>query len=214
MSDRLRLWIVEDDARFRDTLALYVAHTDGLALAGASESVEEAEAALARHTAPVEAVVLDLRLPGASGLDGLLRLRPLVPDAAFVILTLHDDPDQIFTALERGASGYVLKSAPLSTLVATVRSACAGGMLLSPPVARRVQAHFQAARAALPELHLAPREREVLSAMAEGLVQKEIAARLGVSPSTVDTYVQRLYDRLHVRTATGAVARGIRERLI
>lgn len=214
MPSPLRLWIVEDDPAFRDALALYVTYTDGLALAGASESVEEAEAALASAPAAPDAVVMDIRLPGLSGLDGLVRLRPRFSETAFVMLTLHDDADLIFAALERGASGYVLKSAPLSTLVEAVKSACAGGMLLPPAVARRVQAHFQASRKAPPEVHLAPREREVLAAMADGLVQKEIAARLGVSPSTVDTYVQRLYDRLHVRTATGAVAKAIRERLI
>ena len=209
----LRLHLIEDDAPYADAVAQYIGYTEGMEVAGVSGSVEEAEAAFAGAAAPPDAVVIDIRLPGVSGLDGIERLRPLVPGAAFVVLTLHEEPEVIVAALERGASGYVVKRSPMSTLVETVRSACAGGMLLPPLVARRVQAHFQAARPST-DVRLAPRERDVLTAMADGLTQKEIAARLGISPATVDTYVQRIYDRLHVRTATGAVARAIRQRLI
>ncbi len=213
-----RVWLLEDDRAYRAALSLYLSHTDGFEVAGESGSAEEAEAAfqsLARDGGALapDLVLVDVRLPGRSGAEALPRLRACLPEAAFVVLTLDDDPDALFTALQNGAHGYLVKHDPMNRVVDALRNAAAGGMAFAPDVARRVQAHFQSARPSA-DVHLAPRERDVLTAMADGLTQKEIAARLGISPATVDTYVQRLYDRLHVRTATGAVARAIRQRLI
>lgn len=211
-----RVWLIEDDDGFRASLALYLSHTDGFEVVGESASAEEAEASFAALSgadiAP-DLVVVDVRLPGRSGVAAIPRLRGLVPDAVFVVLTLDDDPSALFAALQNGAHGYLVKHEPMNRLVDALRSAASGGMAFEPGVARRVQAHFQQQRPS-DEVRLTARERDVLAALAEGLVQKEIADRLGIMPATVSTYVQRLYDRLHVHTATGAVAKAIRERLI
>ena len=205
------VWIVEDDAGYRDALVAALAP----AVQQAFETIEDALAWAA--AVPADAVpdvaLLDINLPGMTGIEGLAGLKAHLPATRFVMLTIRDDAETVYAALGAGASGYVLKSAGADEIAAAVAVARTGGMLMPAPVARLVLAQF-APDAPAPDYGLSPRERDVLAEMTGGFSQKEIAARLFISVSTVNSHVQSLYDKLHVRTASAAVAKAVRERLV
>ena len=144
----LPVWIIEDDDAFRDTIAQVLDYTLGLRCAGTHGSVEEALAAadVARRSGPgamPRVVLLDVNLPGQSGIEGIGALKAALPDARIVMLTIRDDAETVYAALGAGASGFMLKSSGVDQLVVGVREAAAGGMLMPAPVARRVLAAFQ-----------------------------------------------------------------------
>lgn len=205
------VWIVEDDDGYRDALTAALASS----VTQAFESVEDAAAwaaVMGAGTSP-DVVLLDVNLPGASGIEGLATLKTALPSARFVMLTIRDDAETVYAALRAGASGYLLKSAGADAIAAAVEAARDGGMLMPPPVARLVLALF-APEPATPDYGLSPREREVLSEMTGGHPQRAIAERLGVTPSTVNSHVQKIYEKLHVCSASAAVAKALRERLV
>ncbi len=214
----LTAWLVEDDEEFRQALQaslepeLRVPHTFG--------SVEDALAWADLHrTRPPEGgwpdvLLLDVNLPGRSGLDALGTLKARLPDTRILMLTIRDDAETIYTALGAGASGFLVKSAPATEIAAAVREAADGGMLITGPVARKVRAFFERQAASGGDYGLSERERDVLDEMGQGRSQREIAQRLFVSQSTVNTHIQHIYEKLHVHSASAAVAKALRERLI
>ena len=148
---------------------------------------------------------------------GTFRARPQMWCHAFdqqplAMLTVMDDDRHVFHALQRGASGYLLKNTPLPRIVEALGELHAGSMTMSVPVARRVLTHFREA-STTPNL-LTNREQEVLLAMTQGLSQRAIADSLHLSRSTVNFHVQRIYEKLHVNSAGAAVARALRDRLV
>ena len=207
----LTLWLIDDDDAHRASLAAAFAPIPDLVCTGSFADVASALGALPLAAAP-DVLLLDVNMPGQTGLAALPALREAMPAMRAVMLTVHDDAEHVFAALERGASGYLVKGTPLDVIERVVREVGAGGMLLTPPVARRVEAFFRSPAA--PEYRLTPREREILGLMCEGLSHKMIADRVRLSVATVATHVQHVYDKLHVQSATGAVAKAIRERLV
>ena len=218
----LPVWIIEDDASFRETIVQVLEYTPGFDCRAAYGSVEEALAAAdVAQRSGVETmprvVLLDVNLPGQTGIEGLGELKAALPNANIVMLTIRDDADTVYAALGAGASGYLLKSSGVDQIIVAVREAAAGGMLMPAPVARRVLAAFRdrAERSATPDSYgLTRREQEVLAEMVEGYTQKEIAERLSVSPHTVNSHVQHVYEKLHVNSGNAAVAKALRERLV
>lgn len=208
----VRVWIVEDDVDFRDAFEDVVGPQ--VSLEGVFGSVEAAIARLdvAPEAAP-DVMMLDVNLPGLTGIEGLGALKSRAPATFVVMLTIRDDAATISQALGAGASGYVLKGATPDLLLAAIDQASRGGMLMEPAVARAVLSQFEA-RPPTPDYGLTERERDVLREMVEGGTQREIADRLFVSPSTVNTHVQHLYEKLHVHSGSAAVAKAIRERLL
>lgn len=152
-----------------------------------------------------DVVLVDIGLPGRSGIDVVTELKPVLPHAQFLMLTVMEHPEQVFSALAAGASGYLLKKSALTRLPAAVREAHAGGVPLSVPVARMVLAHFQEHRSTQSHASLTPRELEVLDQLAHGCTYKEVAARLDIALGTVQTHVERIYDKLHVQTRLEAL---------
>jgi len=211
------LWLVEDDEPYRAALRATLA-----AAADVHEAFGSVEDALAwvdahRGGAPArgwpDVVLLDVELPGMSGLEGVGALKARLPATRVVMLTIHDEAETVYAALGAGASGYLLKSADPEQLAAAVEAARDGGMLIPAPVARLVLARFEQRRA-VPDYGLTDRERDVLREMVRGGTQKEIAERLYVSASTVNTHVQHVYEKLHVHNGSAAVAKAVRERLV
>jgi two-component system NarL family response regulator len=159
-----------------------------------------------------DVLLLDVHLPGRTGIEALPRMRAASPQTAIVMLTIMEDDAFIFKAFQAGASGYLVKDAAIDDVLEAVRQAAAGGTLMPAPVAERVLAHFRAAPSG--DYNLTPREREVLQLMTEGLSQRQIAERLFVSPHTVNTHVQHLYAKLQVNSGIEAVVKAVRERLV
>lgn len=205
------VWIVEDALDYRDALAAALAPS----VRHTFDSVEDALAwaRIAPRADAPDVVLLDVNLPGMTGIEGLAHLKARMPATRFVMLTIRDDAQTVYAALGAGASGYLLKGADPDTIADAVEAARAGGMWMPAPVARLVLAQFAPATPR-PDYGLSEREREVLSEMADGYSQREIADRLFVSPSTINSHVQSLYNKLHVRTANGAVAKALREHLL
>jgi DNA-binding NarL/FixJ family response regulator len=129
------------------------------------------------------------------------------------MLTAFDDSDKIFRAICAGASGYLLKTAPIERIVEAIEEALRGGAPLTPQVAQSVLRMFATLAQPAQDYGLTAREKKILELMTQGLIKKEIADRLGVSYHTVDTHLRNIYTKLHVHSRTGAVAKAIKERL-
>jgi DNA-binding NarL/FixJ family response regulator len=207
----IRVWIVEDNVSFRNAVTQEINDSDGLRCDGTFGSCEALLQQLGQEAAP-DVIILDIRLPGLSGLDAIAAVKAQAPSSQIVMLTMFDDQDRIFQALCAGASGYLLKTAN-EDIPAAIRQAMDGGAPLSPPIARSVLNLFSRLGPAPADYRLSPREKAVLELMVEGLIKKEIAERLGLSYHTVDDYLRRIYRKLHVNNASSAVAKAVRERL-
>lgn len=179
-----------------------------LELCGAWGSGEEAIAALSALKPDV--VMVDLELPGISGEDSIRAISALLPCTAFVVLTVHEDAERVFGALQAGANGYLLKGASAEVIVSGIHAAHRGGAPLSPEIAGMVIRAFQkngGKKTRIPLPSLSPRERQILELLATGMAPKEAAGELGISYETVRDYLKQIYQKLHVRSRTEAVLR-------
>jgi DNA-binding NarL/FixJ family response regulator len=202
---RVRVAIVEDDAAVRKILRDWIQQSAEFVCvydAGDAESAMQSLVAIAPEVA-----LVDINLPGASGIDCVRRLKPKLPGTQFVMLTVYDDSDHIFAALSAGATGYLLKRTPREALLTALREVHAGGSPMSSNIARKVVQSLQQPR---PKTRasdlLSPREAEVLELLSRGHVYKEIAEAIGISLPTVNTYIRRIYEKLHVHSRAQAIA--------
>ncbi len=198
--------IVEDDAPAREILTDWIRRAEGFKCVGQHGSVEQALENLPSEKPSV--VLMDINLPGLSGIEGVRRLKPLLPGTQFMMLTVYEDVDHVFDALAAGATGYLLKQTPRGELLASIKEVHAGGSPMTSNIARRVvQAFHREDPAAPASANLSQREREVLELLARGYLYKEIMETLQVSRGTVNTYIRRVYEKLHVRSRSQAVAK-------
>jgi DNA-binding NarL/FixJ family response regulator len=198
--------IIEDDAPARGILADWIRRTQGFRCTGVHGSGESALATLPAEKPTV--VLMDINLPGMNGIECVRRLKPLLPDTQFVMLTVYEDAEHIFNALAAGASGYLLKRMPRAELLAALKDVHAGGSPMTSNIARKVVQSFRRTDAQSADAEdLSPREREVLELLARGYLYKEIAESLQISVPTVNTYIRRIYEKLHVRSRSQAVAK-------
>jgi DNA-binding NarL/FixJ family response regulator len=198
--------IVEDDAPARGILTEWIRGAEGFQFGTAYEHAEAALAGL--PAAPPAVVLMDINMPGMSGIECVRRLKPQMPATQFVMLTVYEDADHIFKALASGASGYLLKRTPRAELLAALQDVSAGGSPMSSNIARKIVQSFQRFNPSVSEPdHLSPREREVLELLARGLLYKEISEALHISVPTVNTHIRRIYEKLHVRSRSQAVAK-------
>jgi DNA-binding NarL/FixJ family response regulator len=201
--------IVEDNDQLRETLARVLNRATDCQCVG---QYANAEAALAELPAlRPDVVLMDINLPGMNGVECVRQLKPRLPEMQVIMLTAYEDTENIFNALAAGASGYLLKRTTSAELIAALRDVRAGGSPMTTHIARKVVQSFQRAPAANPTTdNLSQREQEVLDCLAQGLIYKEIAEKLGISNETVHTYIRRIYEKLQVRTRTEAVAKFLR----
>jgi DNA-binding NarL/FixJ family response regulator len=198
--------IVEDDAQARKILSGWLSRVPGFKLVGDWADAESALNALPERKPDV--VLMDINLPGMSGVEAVRNLKPALPGTQFVMLTVYEDADHIYDALAAGATGYLLKRTPREELLTAVREVQNGGSPMTSNIARKiVQAFRQAGPAAHQDQELSAREQEVLDLLARGYLYKEIADVLNIACVTVNTYVRRVYEKLHVRSRAQAVAK-------
>lgn len=195
--------IVEDDPQLRAAFTELIAAADGLACVAHYGSAEEALEAL--PTLGADVVLMDINLPGVSGIECALRLKERLPSLHVVMLTTFDDSDLIFESLKAGATGYILKRAPAGQIVAAVRDVCDGGAPMSGAIAHKVVQFFRQHQGAVEVQRLSDREREVLDALSEGQQYKEIAGHLAISINTVRKHIKSIYEKLQVHTRAEAV---------
>jgi DNA-binding NarL/FixJ family response regulator len=200
--------IVEDDVPAREILAGWIRNAEGFRLVG---EYIDAETAIAKLPFEHPSVVLfDINLPGMNGIECVRRLKPVLPDTQFVMVTVYEDANHIFNALSAGASGYLLKQMRRNELLDALKDVHAGGSPMSSQIARKVVQNFYRAETQTTDgetVELSGREREVLELLARGYLYKEIAELLKISVPTVNTYIRRVYEKLHVRSRAQAVAK-------
>ena len=202
----IRVSLVEDDAELRGTLKEFIMSSEGLCFVS---DYGTAEAALKNLPADCpDVVMMDIRLPGISGIECVGALKSILPSVKILMLTVFEDGDQLFHAIASGASGYLLKSTDPERVVTAIREVFAGGPPITSSVARKMVDFFRVIHPASPAAEtLSSREEATLKLLAEGLMYKEIADRLGVSTGSVRTYLHRVYEKLHVTNRTEAVLR-------
>jgi DNA-binding NarL/FixJ family response regulator len=199
-ASRIRVAIVEDDDAIREILRTWIAATPEFEM---TEAFANTEVALAALPALQPAVALvDINLPGLSGIECVARLKPKLPETQFVMLTVYEDANHIFNALAVGATGYLLKRTARDELIRALLEVHGGGSPMSSNIARMVVQSLRQPREAEA---LAPREHEVLGLLAQGFLYKEIADQLAISLPTVNTYIRRIYEKLHVHSRAQAV---------
>ncbi len=198
--------IVEDDGEARKVLADWIKRAEGFKYVSDHGSGESALAALPQEKPAV--ALMDINLPKMNGVECVRRLKALLPETQFVMLTVYEDADHIFNALAAGATGYLLKHTPRPELLAALREVNLGGSPMASNIARRVVQSFQKSHPASAHgAELSAREQEVLNLLARGFLYKEIADALNISVATVNTYIRRIYEKLHVRSRSQAVAK-------
>jgi DNA-binding NarL/FixJ family response regulator len=159
-----------------------------------------------------EVVLMDINLPGLNGVECMRRLKPHVRGAQIIMLTVYQKTEHIFNALAAGATGYMLKQTPPAELLTAIKDVQAGGSPMSSHIARKIVQSFQhSAPASVETESLSPREAEVLDLLAKGFLYKEIADQMKVSYATVHTHIRHIYEKLHVRSRTEAVAKHLGE---
>ncbi|NOS72855.1 MAG: response regulator transcription factor [Verrucomicrobia bacterium] len=198
--------IVEDDPKAREIMVDWVNRASGLRCVSDHGSAEDALVTIPERQPHV--VLMDINLPGMNGVECVRRLKPLLPETQFVMLTVYEDSDHIFQALQAGAAGYMLKRTSRAELMAAIRDVQAGGSPMTTNIARKVVKAFHQVNPPGPAVAaLSARENEVLQLLAQGYLYKEIADTLNVAVPTVNTYIRRIYEKLHVRSRTEAIAR-------
>lgn len=208
----INIWIVEDDTAYRRTLKRMLGREEQMDCSRVFSNCAKLFEAVESESHP-DLLLMDLGLPGMGGVEGIQKLAVVAPDITVVVLTVFEDKEKVVQALDAGASGYLLKTATGPEIVQGVRQVFMGGAALSPSVAKTV---LQAFRKPAPneQFHLTGREIEVLEQLAEGLSLKEIAVALDIARSTVATHLEKIYDKLHVQSQSGAVAKALRTGII
>ncbi len=195
--------IVEDNAALANGLRKIVESSDDFQCLGVWTSGEDALPKIDAFRPQV--ILMDINLPGMSGIEATARLKQHLPETQVVMVTVYRDHDKIFAALKAGASGYLLKRSTPAEVRDAIRDVLSGGAPMSAEIARRVvEAFHQPAREPQEEINLSPRETEILELLCEGLANKEIAHRLGISTETVRVHLKHIYEKLHVRSRTEA----------
>ncbi len=204
---------IEDRREIREGLATLIDDAPGFHCVGRYRSMEEALDGF--RTRPADLALVDIELPGMSGLEGMRLLREQYPRMLLLMLTVYDDDDRIFEALCAGACGYLLKKTPPARLLESLREAVDGGAPMSPDVARRVIRLFRDVRP--PEkadYDLTPHEIRLLKLMVDGHSYKSAAAILHVTPHTISFHLRHIYEKLEVHSKSEAVAKALRSRIV
>jgi DNA-binding NarL/FixJ family response regulator len=198
--------IVEDDAGIRESLAAFLGRVKGVRCAATYPDAEQALEQFKSHTPDV--VLMDINLPGQSGIEATRALKRLHPEARVLMLTVYEDNKALFDSLKAGACGYLLKRTASEKIVDAIREAREGGMPMTPRMASKVAGYFHQLDGDRTEIErLSQRERQTLELMAEGYLYKEIAEKLGVSYLTVQQFTKHIYEKLHVHSRTEAVVK-------
>lgn len=213
MKQKIKIMLVEDNPEYRDVIEFALEQEENMELTsrfGLAERALQSFQSMETRTEP-DIILLDLNLPGISGLEALPHFIRASPNSSVIVLTQSDQEADVLHAIAEGALGYLLKSATVQQIKAGIRTVAEGGSTLDPKVARFM---LKTLRSKLPDLDteklLSDRELETLNLMGNGLARKEIAAQLEISPFTVDTHVRHIYNKLNVPNGAAAISKAHR----
>ena len=218
-TDRIRpqsiisVCIIEDNLSYRENISRLINRTKGMIADAAFSSCEDAFEKIEDGYTP-QVVLLDIGLPGISGIEGIKIIKTLLPKSQIIIITIHSDSNSVFQAICSGASGYLLKTSPEEKILEGIWDVMTGGSPMNPQIARKVLTSFSKLRVASPDYGLTPREKKILEMMAEGLTKKEMANRATLSYHTVDADIRNIYYKLQVHTRSSAIAKALKEGLL
>jgi two-component system, NarL family, response regulator DegU len=213
-SDPVRVVLVDDHDLLRRGIRTML-QSEGIEVVGEGSDGTDALRLVEEHLPDI--VIVDVIMPKKDGIEATREIRDAYPHIGVIVLSGHDEKRFVFDALKAGASGYLLKTAELEEVVATVREVARGHAKLDPEVADQIISEFQSYQVAeVSEVFqpLTPREREILTLMSDGLPNKAIAARLSISERTVTTHVANIYAKLHVNNRVSAIQEAMRRRIL
>ena len=208
--------IVEDHPDLRTSLKLVLDTAPQLHCIGEYGSCEALLKEIENGEIEPQVILMDIGLPGISGIEGVSRVKEIHPDCDILMLTIYEDDANVFRAICAGASGYLLKKSTPAEILGAVAQVAAGGVPMTPVIARKVMTMFRDFAPAPPraDVNLTPREKEVLTALVDGLDYKQIAERLFISFDTVRNHLRHIYEKLQVHSKSEAVAKALKRRLI
>lgn len=202
--------IVEDNKKIRDLIQRYLDMQEELSCPVAVDTVEEMLDYLDEHSMP-DVILMDIQLPGMSGIKGIGIIKEKHPDIEIIMLTVYHDSHKIFDSLCAGASGYLLKHTSLPEIKDSILKLLEGGAPMSPQIARKVITHFQDnAPKKNPKSDLTPREHDIVNGLVDGLSYKMIADRYDISIDTVRAHIRNIYKKLHVNSKAEVIAKSLR----
>ena len=210
----IKIFVYDDNIGRQEALKLLISNADDMEFVGAKENCVTVEHDMLY--AEPDVVLMDIDMPGANGIEGLKRIRKCTPQVFIIMQTVFEDEDKIFEAIHYGAHGYFLKKTHPNKLIDGIRDVMEGGAPMTPSVARKVLEVFQqqASNKDAAFFDLTPREIEILSMLAKGLSYKMIADAGGITFHTVNSHLKKIYEKLHVHSATEAVAKAIDNKIV
>ncbi len=199
----IKVGIVEDDKQIRESLAILINGSEGFICKNTFETAEEAMEKI--PSLYLDVVLMDIYLPGKSGIECVAKLKPLCVTTQFLMCTSFDDTDSIFRALKAGATGYLTKTTQPSKLLDAIVEIHKGGSPMSSHIARKIITSFHESQNSSEFEKLSPREQEIIMLLSKGLRYKEIADKLFLSTETVRTHIRNIYEKLQVNSRTEAL---------
>lgn len=200
----IQVAIVEDLEEIRDALRRYISIDEELLLTGYFSNAEEAAKELPELQPDI--VIMDINLPGMSGIECIRQIKPHCPTCQFMMFTVYEDDEKVFEALKAGASGYMLKKHGPQKIIEALKELYNGGSPMSTDIARKVVSAFHAnEKHSDADYHLTKRESDILQLLAKGMLYKEIALQIGISNNTVKQHIHNIYEKLHVQNRTEAL---------
>ncbi len=204
--------IIEDNKKIRQLMQRYLDMQEDMSCLVATESVEEMLDYLTTYLHP-NVLLMDIQLPGMSGIEGMKIIQQKYPDIEIIMLTVYHDSHKIFDSLKAGASGYLLKHTSLPEIKNAIELLMQGGAPMSPQIARKVITHFNDRGQKQQESNLTNREQDIVNGLVDGLSYKLIADRLDISIDTVRAHIRNIYKKLHVNSKAQVIAKSLRGEL-
>jgi len=206
----IHVGIVEDNVKIRDLIQKYLEMQDSMSCKAAMDSVEDMLAHLEENDKP-DVMLMDIQLPGMSGIEGIGIIKEKYPEIEIIMLTIYHDSHKIFNSLVAGASGYLLKHTSLPEIKESIENLAEGGAPMSPQIARKVIQHFNdPTKKKKTESDLTPREQDIVNGLVDGLSYKLIADRFDISIDTVRAHIRNIYKKLHVNSKAEVIAKSLR----
>jgi DNA-binding NarL/FixJ family response regulator len=214
MINKTDVIIIEDNELLRDSLKEAINKSSNIDCKNVFGSGEAALDFIEKEELVPDIILLDIGLPGMNGIELIPELRKLTPSSKIIIITVHDDDENVFNAICAGASGYLLKDLSSEKIVASINEVMNGGAPMNSHIAKKVLNMFRDQNVKSNGYSLSEREKEILSLLVDGLSKKQIAEKIFLSHHTVDSHLRNIYAKLEVHSRSSAISKAIREKLL